>query len=74
MILKDPNPTTMKEVIEDFAKHSRDYHHPQDDTRRGNMSGNVASKDLMMVIMKARYYGLKNHEDRPVNPCYSSGL
>lgn len=41
---------TIKELVEEFQKQSREYHNPREDVTRGKGSGNGASVDLAIVM------------------------
>ena len=48
MMKKDS--ATIKELVEEFQKQSREYHNPREDVTRGKGSGNGASVDLAIVM------------------------
>lgn len=43
---------TIKELIEEFSKHSREYHNPWEDNTIGYKDGNGALEDLVAVMEK----------------------
>lgn len=47
MTKKDP--TTNKELIKEFAEHSREHHNPRDDVTRGKSNGDGMVTGLMMA-------------------------
>ncbi|XP_023741082.1 uncharacterized protein LOC111889173 [Lactuca sativa] len=46
--LTKKNPAEIKQLIEEFSKHSREYHNPWNDVTRG--SENAASEDMLAVM------------------------
>lgn len=50
MTKKDP--TTNKALIEEFTKHSREYHNPREDITRRSANGDGAYEVLMVVMVK----------------------
>lgn len=69
--LTEKYPTTIKELIEEFSKHSREYHDPQEDKIRGYKDGHGASDDLIGCgYGKVRINGPKdekNGSDQSIN-------
>lgn len=50
MTKKDPN--TNKALIEEFAKHSREYHNPREYVTRGKSKGDGSQENLAYIIAK----------------------
>ncbi|XP_023749067.2 uncharacterized protein LOC111897346 [Lactuca sativa] len=46
--LNKKNPVEIKQLIEEFSKHSREYHNPRNDVTRG--SANAALEDMLAVM------------------------
>ena len=46
------NPTTNKALIEEFAKHSREYHNSNEEFTRGNSSKDTGEDTISTVIAK----------------------
>ena len=43
---------TIKSLIEEFAKHSREYQNPREDVTRGNVGGDGGQDNLALLLGK----------------------
>lgn len=72
--LTEKYPTTIKELIEEFSKHSREYHDPQEDKIRGYKDGHGASDDLAAVMEKLESMDRRMKKMDQINPSMQFGL